>query len=118
MEDAEDDVPAHGHITSLAVFRTYRKCGIATKLMQNAHHRMVESFDSAFCSLHVRYTNRAAYHLYSQTLKYEIEKVEAGYYADGEDAYAMRTVFKKPKKKKQKLASGAGGAGVGDKSTS
>ena len=24
----------HGHITSLAVLRTYRKCGIATKLMQ------------------------------------------------------------------------------------
>ena len=30
----EDAVPAHGHITSLAVLRTHRKCGIATKLMR------------------------------------------------------------------------------------
>lgn len=107
MEEEEDGVPAHGHITSLAVFRTHRKCGIATKLMQNAHNRMKESFDAAFCSLHVRYTNRAAYHLYSQTLKYEIEKVEVGYYADGEDAYAMRTMFKKPKTKKTKKIAAA-----------
>lgn len=26
----------HGHITSLAVLRTHRKCGLATKLMQAA----------------------------------------------------------------------------------
>jgi N-alpha-acetyltransferase 10/11 len=107
MEDAEDSIPAHGHITSLAVFRTHRKCGIATKLMQNAHNRMKESFDAAFCSLHVRYTNRAAFHLYSQTLKYEIEKIEVGYYADGEDAYSMRTLFKKPKVKKSKRIAAA-----------
>ena len=70
--------------------------------MKNAHNRMVESFDADHCSLHVRYTNRAAYHLYSQTLKYEIDKIEAGYYADGEDAYAMKTVFKSKKKPKKK----------------
>ena len=101
MEDPEENIPSHGHITSLAVFRTHRKCGIATKLMKNAHARMVESFDASFCSLHVRYSNRAAFHLYSQTLKYEIEKVEKGYYADGEDAYSMRSLFKKPKKAKK-----------------
>jgi hypothetical protein len=32
-EDAEE---AHGHITSLAVSRTYRKLGLATKLMNQA----------------------------------------------------------------------------------
>jgi N-alpha-acetyltransferase 10/11 len=94
-EDAE--IP-HGHITSLAVYRTYRKSGIATKLMKQAHSRMQESYGSKYCSLHVRYTNRAAYHLYSQTLNYEITEVEKGYYADGEDAYSMRCVFNKADK--------------------
>ena len=71
----EDAVPPHGHITSLAVLRTHRKCGIATKLMQQAHIRMQEAFGSVYCSLHVRYTNRAAFHLYSQPLGYKIEDV-------------------------------------------
>ncbi len=97
MEE-ESEIP-HGHITSLAVFRTHRKNGIATKVMKQAHQRMQECFDANYCSLHVRYTNRAAFHLYSQTLNYEIADIEKGYYADGEDAYSMKCTFKKPKKK-------------------
>jgi ribosomal protein S18 acetylase RimI-like enzyme len=38
-EDAE--IP-HGHITSLAVLRTHRKLGLATRLMQSAQKAMVE----------------------------------------------------------------------------
>lgn len=38
-EDAE--IP-HGHITSLAVLRTHRKLGLATKLMTSAQKAMVE----------------------------------------------------------------------------
>ena len=91
----EDAKVPHGHITSLAVAKTNRKCGIATKLMKFAHARMQESFQAEYCSLHVRYTNRAAFHLYSETLGYEISDIERGYYADGEDAYAMKCVFKK-----------------------
>ena len=91
MED--DAKPAHGHITSLAVLRTHRKCGIATKLMQQAHLRMQEAFGATYVSLHVRYTNVAAYHLYSKTLGYKIADIEKGYYADGEDAYSMRNDF-------------------------
>jgi len=102
----EDAVPAHGHITSLAVLRTHRKMGIATKLMQQAHARMEEAFDSTYCSLHVRYTNRAAYHLYSQTLGYTIDDVEKGYYADGEDAYAMKLTFAKGKKGQEEAKEG------------
>ena len=93
-EENKHSVP-HGHITSLAVLRTHRKCGIATKLMKQAHTRMQEAFGCHYCSLHVRYTNMAAFHLYSQTLSYEIHDVEKGYYADGEDAYAMRCTFKR-----------------------
>lgn len=90
----EDDAnPPHGHITSLAVLRTHRKCGIATRLMRQAHARMVEAFSATYVSLHVRYSNAAAFHLYSQTLGYTIAEVEKGYYADGEDAYSMRKDF-------------------------
>ena len=92
----EDAVPPHGHITSLAVLRTHRKMGIATSLMRHAHARMKESFGATYCSLHVRYTNMAAYHLYSQTLGYTIDEIEKGYYADGEDAYSMKMYFNKP----------------------
>jgi peptide alpha-N-acetyltransferase len=103
----EDADPPHGHITSLAVLRTHRKCGIATKLMRQAHERMQEAFGSHYCSLHVRYTNIAAFHLYSKTLGYTIEKVEDSYYADGENAYSMRLNFpvnvEKKKKKKKKV---------------
>jgi hypothetical protein len=104
-EDSAD--PPHGHITSLAVLRTHRKCGIATKLMRQAHERMQEAFGSHYCSLHVRYSNIAAFHLYSKTLGYNIEKVEESYYADGEDAYSMRCDFpistSEKKKKKKKI---------------
>ncbi len=83
----------HGHITSLAVLRTHRKCGIATMLMKRAQARMEEAFGAKYCSLHVRYSNMAAYHLYSVTLGYKINDIEKSYYADGEDAYAMRCDF-------------------------
>jgi len=100
----EEANPPHGHITSLAVRREYRKCGIATKLMKAAHARMQECFSAAYCSLHVRYTNRAALHLYKETLGYKVDDIEKGYYADGEDAYAMKCEFEKPKNKKKKHA--------------
>lgn len=96
MED-EDTPNQHGHITSLSVLRTHRKCGLATGLMTSSHSRMIEAFDADHVCLHVRETNHAAFHLYSQTLKYEINDVEKGYYADGENAYDMRKQFK-PKK--------------------
>jgi peptide alpha-N-acetyltransferase len=36
--------------------------------------------------------------LYNETLKYKINDVERGYYADGEDAYDMRCTFEDEKK--------------------
>jgi peptide alpha-N-acetyltransferase len=35
-EDEEDSKIAHGHITSLSVLRTYRRLGLANKLMNHA----------------------------------------------------------------------------------
>ena len=56
---------------------------------------MQDVFNADYVSLHVRKSNRAAFHLYSVTLNYVVHDVEKGYYADGEDAYDMRCYFKK-----------------------
>ena len=87
----------HGHITSLAVARTHRKLGLATRLMMaaresacplsvegghcmpplsqtyhfHADQAMADVFDAEYVSLHVRVTNKGAFHLYTQTLGYE-----------------------------------------------
>ena len=51
---------------------------------------MAEVFNACYVSLHVRMSNVAALHLYRDTLGFEVEKVESKYYADGEDAFAMK----------------------------
>uniref|UniRef100_A0A915DNQ6 N-terminal amino-acid N(alpha)-acetyltransferase NatA n=1 Tax=Ditylenchus dipsaci TaxID=166011 RepID=A0A915DNQ6_9BILA len=90
-EESEDE--AHGHITSLAVKRTYRRLGLAQKLMDQTARAMVETYNARYVSLHVRVSNRAALNLYKNTLKFEISEVEPKYYADGEDAYAMKRLL-------------------------
>ncbi|KAG8182520.1 hypothetical protein JTE90_002058 [Oedothorax gibbosus] len=89
MEEDSDDDP-HGHITSLAVKRSHRRLGLAQKLMDQSSRAMVECFNAKYVSLHVRKSNRAALHLYTNTLKFQISEIEPKYYADGEDAYAMK----------------------------
>merc|ERR1712061_368679 len=104
MDEDTDEV--HGHITSLAVARTHRKLGIASKLMRASIAAMEECFNAEHVSLHVRYTNRAAFTLYSQTLGFEINDIEKGYYADKEDAYDMRKMLAAGLRK-QELKKGA-----------
>uniref|UniRef100_A0A2K5QZZ8 N-terminal amino-acid N(alpha)-acetyltransferase NatA n=1 Tax=Cebus imitator TaxID=2715852 RepID=A0A2K5QZZ8_CEBIM len=77
MEEDSDDVP-YGHITSLAVKRSHRRLA------------MIDNFNAKYVSLHVRKSNRATVHLYSNTLNFQISEVEPKYHADGEDAYAMK----------------------------
>jgi N-alpha-acetyltransferase 10/11 len=90
MEEDPPDGVQHGHITSLSVMRTHRRLGIAEKLMRNSQRAMAECFNANYVSLHVRMSNKAALHLYRDTLGFEVEKIESKYYADGEDAYAMK----------------------------
>ena len=118
MEEEPADGVQHGHITSLSVMRTHRRLGLAEKLMrqsrkhntcQSARNQtcfffqflillkldpteraMAETFNAHYVSLHVRVSNTAALHLYRNTLGFTVDKVEAKYYADGEDAYSMR----------------------------
>lgn len=51
---------------------------------------MRDTYNAQFVSLHVRETNRAAIGLYNGTLGFQIHGVEKKYYADGENALAMR----------------------------
>ncbi|KAF7858590.1 hypothetical protein EAF04_009190 [Stromatinia cepivora] len=89
MEEDPQDGVQHGHITSLSVMRTHRRLGIAEKLMRQSQKAMVETFSAQYVSLHVRVSNQAALRLYRDTLGFQTEKIEAKYYADGEDAYSM-----------------------------
>ena len=70
MDEDETKHPPHGHITSLSVLRTHRKRGIATLLMKRSQTEMASVFGAHYVSLHVRKSNRAAFHLYNETLKY------------------------------------------------
>ncbi|OJI97627.1 hypothetical protein ASPVEDRAFT_121140 [Aspergillus versicolor CBS 583.65] len=90
MEEEPTDGVQHGHITSLSVMRTHRRLGIAERLMRMSQRAMAECHRAQFVSLHVRVSNVAALRLYRDTLGFEVETVESKYYADGEDAYAMR----------------------------
>jgi peptide alpha-N-acetyltransferase len=94
MEEEPADGVAHGHITSLSVMRTHRRLGIAERLMRMSQRAMAESHRAQYVSLHVRISNTAALRLYRDTLGFEVEKIEGKYYADGEDAYAMRRDLK------------------------
>uniref|UniRef100_A0A8C5H7X1 N-terminal amino-acid N(alpha)-acetyltransferase NatA n=1 Tax=Gouania willdenowi TaxID=441366 RepID=A0A8C5H7X1_GOUWI len=65
----------------LAVKRSHRRLGLAQKLMDQASRAMIENFNAKYVSLHVRkrYCTVGV-----------ISEVEPKYYADGEDAYAMK----------------------------
>ena len=105
LED-EDVKPGEvqGHITSISVLRTYRRLGVASKLMCHAINMMQEYFEADFVSLHVRVSNRPALHLYHKNLGFDVRGIEKEYYADKEDAYKMRKYFKKDKKPKDEVA--------------
>lgn len=95
MEEEPSDAPS-GHVTSISVLRPYRRLGLANKLMKQSQEAMVAHYDAHHITLHVRKSNRAAISLYRDTLGFEVHGMEKSYYADGEDAYGMRYVFKKP----------------------
>ncbi|CAJ1014941.1 putative Acetyltransferase (GNAT) family/Acetyltransferase (GNAT) domain/FR47-like protein [Leishmania utingensis] len=93
MDDEEVAEKKHGHITSLAVLRSHRKLGIASRVMRATMKEMDAEYDAHYCSLHVRKTNDAALHLYQDTLGFRCVGVEEKYYMDEEDAYHMKSFF-------------------------
>jgi len=93
-EELEEGEEPHGHVTSISVLRSYRRQGLAKKLMIQSQEAMATVYKAAYVSLHVRKSNRAALGLYRDTLGFKVDKIESKYYNDGEDAYAMRMVLK------------------------
>lgn len=70
-EDGKETKLIHGQITSISVLRTYRRLGIATKLMRAAEEALKEAYDAAYVTLNVRVTNRAAITLYKDVLNFK-----------------------------------------------
>ncbi|KJA15598.1 hypothetical protein HYPSUDRAFT_48234 [Hypholoma sublateritium FD-334 SS-4] len=95
-EPAEDDKTQeiHGHVNSISVLRSYRRLGLAKKLMLLSQEAMASIYKASYVSLHVRKSNKAAIALYRDTLGFEVAKVEKKYYGDGEDALSMRLALK------------------------
>ncbi|KAH7931224.1 acyl-CoA N-acyltransferase [Leucogyrophana mollusca] len=103
MEDAEeqpDGTPAgtkqkpHGHVASISVSRSYRRLGLAKKLMVQSQEAMANIYHASYVTLHVRKSNRAALGLYRDALAFTVKDIEHKYYADGEDAYVMQLSLK------------------------
>ncbi|KAJ3729741.1 acyl-CoA N-acyltransferase, partial [Lentinula raphanica] len=93
-EEIKEGEQPHGHVTSISVLRSYRRLGIAKKLMLQSQESMATIYRASHVSLHVRKSNRAALSLYRDTLGFEVQGIEQKYYADGEDAYSMRLMLK------------------------
>jgi len=89
-EDVGPEDQAHGHVTSISVLRSYRRLGLAKKLMVQSQEAMATVYRASYVSLHVRRSNRAALSLYRDTLGFTVKEIETKYYADGEDAYSMK----------------------------
>jgi N-alpha-acetyltransferase 10/11 len=77
-------------ISSIFPVLFHRHVAITILTHSDTERAMAESHQAQYVSLHVRVSNTAALHLYRDTLGFEVEKVESKYYADGEDAYAMK----------------------------
>ncbi|KAH9999796.1 acyl-CoA N-acyltransferase [Russula vinacea] len=93
-EDIAPGDEPHGHLTSISVLRSYRRLGLAKKLMLQSQDAMASVYRASYVSLHVRKSNRAALCLYRDSLGFTVQGIEKKYYADGEDAYAMRLSLK------------------------
>ena len=78
---------------------------------------MQEVYEASFLSLHVRESNKAAHHLYNQTLKFNIENVDPKYYADGEDAHYMKKRLLPSTRVRLAAPSGVDGEGGGGGNT-
>jgi len=79
IEDpTEEDKNAeiHGHVNSISVLRSYRRLGLAKKLMLLSQEAMASIYKASYVSLHVRKSNKAAIALYRDTLGFEVEKIE------------------------------------------
>ncbi|KAJ3756727.1 acyl-CoA N-acyltransferase [Lentinula raphanica] len=93
-ESEEQGGVIHGHVNSISVLRSYRRLGLAKRLMMLSQDAMYSVYKAKYVSLHVRKSNLAAIGLYRDTLGFEVAEMEKKYYGDGEDAYVMKLYLK------------------------
>jgi len=86
--DKESEI--RGHINSISVLRSSRRLGLAKKLMLLSQEAMFTIYKASTVTLHVRRSNLAAIGLYKDSLGFTVQKIEKGYYGDGEDALSMQ----------------------------
>lgn len=104
MYSNEDD-STMGQITSVAVNRSYRRLGLAKKLMRQSQIKMIEVYNCKTCALHVRESNYAARHMYESVLGFKycfycrvmnrLMETDYKYYGDGENGLALRLDLQK-----------------------
>ena len=78
-----------GHITSIAVEKTFRRSGIATDLMRIMHKEMCSVPSLQSINLLCRVSNIAAIQHYKIQHGYTCKFILKAYYADGEDGWFM-----------------------------
>mmetsp|Transcript_25400 Transcript_25400/g.40614 ORF Transcript_25400/g.40614 Transcript_25400/m.40614 type:complete len:175 (+) Transcript_25400:186-710(+) len=79
----------HGHVTAVTVAPSYRRQGLAKKLMGELEGISEKMHDGFFVDLFVRKSNSNAITMY-QGLGYTVFRTVLNYYAGQEDAYDMR----------------------------
>eukprot|EP00127_Corallochytrium_limacisporum_P004128 Clim_evm73s157 gene=Clim_evmTU73s157 len=91
----------HGHVTAITVAPSYRRLGLADKLMTFLEQVSDNRYNGYFVDLFVRMSNVAAIKMYEKR-GYVVYRRVIGYYygTNSEDAYDMRLALSADKDKK------------------
>uniref|UniRef100_A0A0K0DV28 N-terminal amino-acid N(alpha)-acetyltransferase NatA n=1 Tax=Strongyloides stercoralis TaxID=6248 RepID=A0A0K0DV28_STRER len=84
-----DDNEKMGQVASLAVSLSYRRLGIAKKLLNFTIQSLVDCYEATEVCLQVRISNYKAINLYKKRINFKKKKLLDSYYADGEDAFLL-----------------------------
>ena len=93
----------HGHVSAVTVAPSYRRMGLASKLMDELEGISERHHDAYFVDLFVRESNTNAIAMYER-LGYVIYRTVLDYYSGEENAFDMR----KPLRRETKRAAGDG----------
>lgn len=89
----------HGHVSAVTVGPSYRRLGLASKLMQVCETLSQDTYNCYFVDLFVRKSNSVAISMYLQ-FGYVVYRTILQYYSGEEDAYDMRKSLARDKDKR------------------
>lgn len=99
----------HGHVSAVTVGPTFRRLGLARKLMTVCEALSEDTRDCYFVDLFVRASNTVAIDMYRR-FGYSVYRTIRAYYSDGEDAYDMRRALRRDVRKRSVVPIGVVGA--------